>query len=122
MTDFLSGEIGYNFFKTWNNHSERQGRRILKNKPHIYIAGRALISCNNNEPVPELENRHRYNISGEIFIDFCIALGYSERHARRMLKANGYTYLKQSGKIFLKESDYHKFISDNFSRPQIQFI
>lgn len=122
MTDFISGEIGYNFFGTWRNCSERQGRRRLKDTPHICIAGRVLIPCNNDEPVPESENQNLHIISGETYIDICKALGYSERHARRQLRKGGYAYLKQSGIIYLKEPDYHRFISDNFSRPQIQFV
>lgn len=122
MTDFLSGEIGYNFFGTWRNCSERHARRLLKDTPHIYIAGRVLIPCNDNEPAPESENQCRHIISGEYHIDICMALGYSERHARRKLKEGNYPYLKQSGIIYLKEPDYHKFIHDNYSEYGIEKI
>ncbi|MFZ3065248.1 MAG: hypothetical protein WA277_08200 [Nitrospirota bacterium] len=111
---FISGEVSYQDFKSWCNCSFRQGRRRLKDTPHIYIGGRALIPCNANEPAPKLENQYQHIISGEYHIDFCMALGYSERHARRKLKEGNYSYLKDSGVIYLKENNYHKFIHDNY--------
>lgn len=118
--DFYSGEA-YIYFKTWNDYTERHGRRLLKATPHICIAGRVLLPCN-DESAPVLENQCRHIISGEYYVNVCMALGYSERHARRKLRENNYYYLKESGVIYLKEPEYHRFISDNFSRPQIQFV